>query len=206
MLQPIWLIPQSCTQKTVDLKETLWISLRDNAWIYVATVPERLTVLCKGQKPTDIEIKCNDVLTFLSACTGTVIIRSVTVPSVNNTDKDINQPLNLTYECCEMTVDALPLGEIQLETPIESIPTHDWDLHLANHKVENVQKLFDEQELKVAHTAEKNMPLLSMIAIMIFVVFLAFCVVAAFAFAVGTVGYGLWGGGILTIIHVEQLF
>jgi hypothetical protein len=34
-----------------------------------------------------------------------------------------------------MTVDALPLGEIKLETPIKSIPTHDGELHLANHKV-----------------------------------------------------------------------
>ena len=86
----------------------------------------------------------------------TVIIRSLTVHSVNNTGKYINQPLNLTHDCCEMNVHALPLGEIQLETPIKSIPTHDWDLHLANHKVENVQRLFDEQEWKVTHTAEKN--------------------------------------------------
>ena len=31
MLQSIRLIPQSCTKKVVELKETLWISLRDNA-------------------------------------------------------------------------------------------------------------------------------------------------------------------------------
>ena len=122
MLQPIQLIPRSCTQRIVDLKETLWISLGDNAWIYVAPVPERLTVLCIGQKPTDVEITGSGVLTFLSDCTGygnTVIIRSLTVHSVNNTGKDINQPLNLSHDCCEMNVDALPLGEIQLETPIK---------------------------------------------------------------------------------------
>ena len=58
MLQPIrlTLVPQSCTEWNVDLKKTFWISLRDNAWIYMAPVPERLTVLCIGQKPTDIEI------------------------------------------------------------------------------------------------------------------------------------------------------
>jgi hypothetical protein len=115
MLQPIWLIPQSCTQRIVDLRETFWVSVRDNAWIYVAPVPERLTVLCVGQKPTDVEIKGSGVLTLLSDCTGygnTVIIRSLTVHSVNNTGKDINQPLNLTHDCCEINVDALPLGEI----------------------------------------------------------------------------------------------
>jgi len=133
----------------VDLKETLWISLRDSAWIYMAPVPKCLTVLCIGQKPTYIEITGSGVLTFLSTCTGygnTVIIRSLIVHSVNNTNKGINQPLSLTHYCCEVTVDALPLGKIQLETPIKSIPTHDGDLHLANHKVENVQKLVDGQE------------------------------------------------------------
>ena len=84
------------------------------------------------------------------------MIRSLTVHFINNTGKDINQPLNLTHDCCEMNVDALPLGELQLEIPIKSIPTHDGDLHFANHKVENVQKLVDEQEWKVTHTAEKN--------------------------------------------------
>jgi len=90
----------------------------------VALVPERLTVLCVGQKPTDVEIKGSGLLTFLSDCTShgnTVIIRSLTVHSVNNTVKVINHPLNLTHDCCEMTVDALPLGEIQLGTPMKKI-------------------------------------------------------------------------------------
>jgi hypothetical protein len=177
MLQSIRLIPQSRIQKTVDLKETLWISLRDNAYIYVAPVPERLTVLCTGQKPTDVEIKGSGVFTFLSACTvyeNTVIIRSLTAHSVNNTDKDINRTLNLTHDCCEMTVDALSLGKIELETPIKSIPTHDGDFHLANHKNENVEKFVDEQEWKVKHTAGKNMSMLSMIGTMPFVVFFSF--------------------------------
>jgi hypothetical protein len=60
------------------------------------------------------------ILAFLSACTGygnTVIITSLTVHFVNNSDKDINQPLNLTHDSCEMIVEALPLGKIQLVTP-----------------------------------------------------------------------------------------
>jgi hypothetical protein len=57
-----------------------------------------------------------------------------------------------------MTVDALPFGEIQLETQIKTILTHDWDLHLANYKVENDQKL-GEQKGKVPHAAEKKMSL-----------------------------------------------
>ena len=148
--------------------------------------------------PPDVEITGSGVLTCLFTCTGYVntdIIRSVTVHSVNNTDKDINHPLNLTHDCRQMTVDAIRLGEIQLEIPIKTIPSHHGDLHLANCKVENVQKLVYQQEWKVTHTAEKNMSWLSTIGTVTFVVFLAFCDdVAASATAVGTVGYRLRGG------------
>jgi hypothetical protein len=51
-----------------------------------------------------------------------------------------------------MTVDAIPLGKIQLESHIKSVSTHDGDLHLANHKNENAEKLVDEKEWKVKHT------------------------------------------------------
>jgi len=49
----------------VDLKETFWITLRENAWIYVAPVPKHLTELYIRQKPTDIEITGSGVLMFL---------------------------------------------------------------------------------------------------------------------------------------------
>lgn len=139
----------------------------------MAPVPERLTMLCKGQKPIDIEISSSGVLSFLSDCTvygNKVMISSLTVHSVNNTGKDINQQLDLTHDCCKMTVDALPLGEIRLEIPIKSISTHDGDLNFSNHKVENVQKLADEQEWKVTNSAERKMSLISMIGTMVLVV------------------------------------
>jgi len=55
----------------------------------VAPVPESLTVLCKGQKPSDIEIKGNGVLIFLSDRTGygNNVITALSVHSANNTGK-----------------------------------------------------------------------------------------------------------------------
>jgi hypothetical protein len=177
MLQPIRLISQSCGQRIIDLKERLWIPVKDNAWIYVAPVPEHLTVLHTGQKSADVEITGSGVLTFLAASTGyenTAIIRSLTVHSVNNTAKGINQPLNFTNDCCEINVDTLPSGAIQLEAPIKSIQTHDENLHLANHKIDNVQKLV-EQEQNVTHTSGKNMSFLSLIVTDFFSVFFLLC-------------------------------
>jgi hypothetical protein len=173
LLQPIREIPSSCKQRSLDLKETLWIPLRDNVWIYVAPVPEHLTVLCVGQQPTDVEIAGSGVFTFLSTCTGygnTVIIRSVTIHTVNATGKTIMPPLNSPHDCCEMTVDTLVLGDLQTETPIKSIPTHDEDLHLAKHKVETVSNYVDKQEWKAKHLTGNHMSLLSIFGTMIFVV------------------------------------
>ena len=180
MLQPIRLIPQSCSQKIIELKDTLWITLGDNAWIYVAPVPERLTVLCTGQRPADVEITGSGVLTFLAACTSygnTAIIRSLAVYSINNTAKGLNKPLNFTHDCCEMNMDKLSLGAMQLKDPIKNIPKHDEDLHLASRKIEDVQNLVDEQEQKVTHTSGKNMSLLSMFGTVVFVVF--FCLLCS---------------------------
>jgi hypothetical protein len=177
MLQPVQLLPQSCTQRILDLKETLGIPLGDNAWMYVTPVPEHLTVLCEGQKPTDVEITGSGVFTFLSACTGygnTVIIRSVSIHSVNKTRKDIMPPLNMTHDCCGMAVDAVVLGELQLETQLKNIPIHEEDLNLVSHKVENVQNLVNKQECKARHSVGKRMSLLSVIGTVIFVVLFTF--------------------------------
>jgi hypothetical protein len=135
------------------------VGVIDNAWIYVAPVRKRLTVLCKGQKPTDIEIKGSGVLTCLSDCTGygkNVVITEPILHSVNNTGKSDIYPLNLTPDCCEVTVDTLTFCEIKLEIPVKGVSTHEEEMRLANHKVDRVQELVSEQEWKVNHTAEKE--------------------------------------------------
>jgi hypothetical protein len=130
-LQPVQVIPPGCKRQTVESKETLWIPLVDNTWLFVAPAPERLTVLCKGHNPTDVEVKDSGVLTFLSECTGygnNVLIKSFIVHSINNTGKTDHRPLSLLPDCCEGTVDALPLGELKLNLP-KGIATHNEDLH-----------------------------------------------------------------------------
>jgi hypothetical protein len=75
----------------VELKDTLWIPLRDNSWIYVAPATTRMTVLCSDQNPTNVEIKGSGILTFLADCTGygdKAMRRSLTFRYVNHTQKD----------------------------------------------------------------------------------------------------------------------
>jgi hypothetical protein len=154
MLQPIRIVPKTCNQRILDLKETLWIPLKENSWIYVAPKPNQLTVLCPDQAPTDIEITNSGILTFLADCTSygdRVMIRSITSHLVNDTQKDIIPALHLPFDCCETSASQIHLDELQLETPLKNILTHNEELRLASYKI-YVQKLIEEQEWKLKHS------------------------------------------------------
>jgi hypothetical protein len=158
MLQPIRTVPKTCTQRILELKETLWILLRDNSWIYVAPAMTRMTVLCSDQNPTDIDIEGSGILTFLADCTvygDQAMIRSLTSQYVNHTQKDIIPPLYLPFDCCETRENRIHLDELQLETPLKNILTHNDELQLASYKVKVVQKLIEEQEWKLNHADRK---------------------------------------------------
>jgi hypothetical protein len=159
MLQPIRTVPKTCTQRILELKETLWIPLKDNSWIYVAPEMTRMTVLCSDQNSTDMELEGSGILTFLADCTGygdQAMIRSLTSQYVNNTQKDIIPLLYLHFNCCETSENRIHLDELQLETPLKNILTHNDELLLASYKVKEVQKLIEEEEWKLGHTDRAN--------------------------------------------------
>ena len=110
----------------------------------------------------------------LTECKKTVVIKSVTTNSFNNTRKDVTQSLNLIYDCCWMAADEILFGEQQLEILKKSNPNHDENLHLTSYKLVNFQNLIDKEKLKFKHWAGKHMPLLSIIVTTLFVVFLSF--------------------------------
>jgi hypothetical protein len=157
MLQPIRMIPKSCTQKILEIRETLWTPLKDNSWLFVAPVPDHLTTVCSGQKPSDIEIKDSGMLTFLSDCTGygdKIMIRSITTHYVNRTGKDIIPELELPFDCCDSGINKINLDELQLESPIKNVLMHYDELGIASYKVSEVEKLIEEQEWKLKHSAK----------------------------------------------------
>jgi hypothetical protein len=70
MLQSIRTIPASCSHRLIELNQTLWTQLDDNEWLYVASLPYTLTVLCSKLEPTDIEITDTGKLKLNSMCKG----------------------------------------------------------------------------------------------------------------------------------------
>jgi hypothetical protein len=118
-----------------------------------------MTVLCPDQEPTDVEIKGSGILTFLTDCMGygdRVMIRSITSHYVNHIRKDIIPLLYLPFDCCETGGNKIHFDELQLETPLKNILTHNDELQLASYKVNDVQKLIEEQQWKLKHTSKTH--------------------------------------------------
>jgi hypothetical protein len=159
LLQPIRTVPKNCTQRIIELRETLWTPLRDNSWIFVAPTIDHITVICPGQEPSEIEIKDGGTLTFLADCTGygeKIMMRSITTHSVNRTNKDIIPPLQLEVNCCETQFNTISLNELQLESPIKNILTHNDELEMASYKIKDVERLIADQEWKMKHSTNTS--------------------------------------------------
>jgi hypothetical protein len=65
---------------------------------------------------------------------------------VNHTEKDIIPPPYLPFNCCETSENRIHSDELQSETPLKNILTHNDELQLAKYKVNKVQKLTEEQK------------------------------------------------------------
>jgi hypothetical protein len=142
MLQSVRAIPTSCSQRVVEITQTVWTQLDDNEWLYVAPRPEVLTVLCSKHEPSDTETVGTGKLKLHSACKGygsRILIQAQTTMSINNTDKDIIPPLSLDYDCCLSEEKNAKLNKIRLDLPLKNVITRLDDLRLASRKVEEVE-------------------------------------------------------------------
>jgi len=60
--------------------------------------------------------------------------------------------LSLEFECCEVQGKNFSLNKIHLNLPLNNAIHHLDDLKVANHKVEEVERLTEEQEWKLKHS------------------------------------------------------
>jgi hypothetical protein len=92
MFQSTRTIPSSCSQRVVEINQTIWTRLDDNEWLYVAPRPDVLTVLRSKYEPSDTEIVGTGKLILYSTCKAygpRFLVQARTIMSSSNTDKDI---------------------------------------------------------------------------------------------------------------------
>ena len=103
MIETIRTIPDSCSQRIVDLNHTLWKQLDSNEWLFVAPTMDVLTVLCSKHEPMDVKLLGTGRLQVNPMCKayGSRILIQSHAPIVSNrTSKDIIPSMSLEYDCC----------------------------------------------------------------------------------------------------------
>lgn len=179
MLQHVKEVPLDCSQRIAKLTRTLWTQINNNEWLFVSPNPETLTVSCQGQQPSDVILNGTGKIKFFKTCKGygsTTIIQSQGTVRTNVTSYDIIPSAALEYDCCIYGDQKVNLSEILLNLPMKHMVNHLADLDVASHKVEEVEKLLDEQEWKMKHyNTYKHMSFLSYIGSTVMVMIVITC-------------------------------
>ena len=155
ILQALRTIPSTCSQRIAELNQTIWTQLDNNEWLFVAPKPEVLTVLCSRYEPSEVTLIGTGKLKLNNMCRGygtRILIQTQLTISTNNTDKDIIPQLPLEFDCCEVQGKNFSLNSIHLNLPLNNVIHHLDDLKVANHKVEEVERLIEEQDWKLRHS------------------------------------------------------
>ena len=124
-----------------------------------------LTVLCSKHEPMDVKLLGTGKLQLNPMCRAygnKILIQSHATIVSNRTNKDIIPPMSLEYDCCSGIDKNFKLNELRLRIPLRSFASSLDDLKIASHKVEDVEKLLLEQDVKIKHsTIDSHLSLLS---------------------------------------------
>jgi hypothetical protein len=92
------------------------------------------------------------MLTILSDCGDKIMTRSVTAHHIIHTKKDIFLPGELQLDCSESVTNRINWDELQLESPAKDVLIHSDEWKIAGYEVKDVEKLLEEQDLKLKHS------------------------------------------------------
>jgi hypothetical protein len=146
-------------QRRAELHQTILTKLDKNEWLFVVPKPEVLTVLCSKHESSDVTLIVTWKLKLSNPCKGyrsRILIQTQLNISTNNTGKYIIPHFPLELDCFELQGRNFSLNDIHLNLPLNNIIHHLDDLKVAKHKVEEVEKLIEEQDWKLRHSNMDN--------------------------------------------------
>jgi hypothetical protein len=73
------------------------------------------------------------------------------IATTNNTDKDIIPPITLDFDCSVLEDKRIKLNNLRLDLTLKNVVNHLDDLRTSSHKIEEVERLINEQEWKMKH-------------------------------------------------------
>jgi hypothetical protein len=124
LVQTLNSIPSSCSQRIVELNQTLWTQLDNSERLYVAPKPDVLTVLCSKHEPKDVKLLGTGKLLLGAMCEAygcRILIQSHRTLISIRTSKDVILPVSLEYGCCDSVNHNFKLNELHLHIPLRSV-------------------------------------------------------------------------------------
>lgn len=64
--------------------------------------------------------------------------------------------VELSFDCCETPEETATFEKLEFDVPLQNVLSHNDDLKFAGHKIEEIQKLIDDQEWKLNHNEKTN--------------------------------------------------
>ena len=166
-----------------------------------------LTILCSKHEPSDVTLIGTGKLKLNNLCKGygsRILIQAQLTISTNNTDKDIIPHFPLVFDFCEVQGRNFSLNNLRLNLPLTNVIRHLDDLMVANHKMEEVEKLIEEQDWKLKHSnMDYHLSFLSYVGMITTTLTFSFCFIVAVA-SIALSCVQVFQGGGKTMIHAQQ--
>lgn len=148
------MVPGSCTQRMVQIDNTLWIKLLGNEWLHITPTPEIFTYVCGNDPPQSQTIYGRGKIQLRRGCKGYTAhttIYAYNTFTTNVTLPDIIPVAPVDFDCC-LTPEQLPyLDKIKLNLPLSNVLSHADELKITSHKIEEVNNLINNEKWKLEH-------------------------------------------------------
>ena len=143
------------------LSNTLLTQFTNNSWIYFASHPDIMTILCHNNKPVDLRLKGVGKLQVYPGCKGYSTSDLLYGSSiVGNTSAQITEHLvsqiDLQYACCQELGVKINFRQLPVEVAYWETVAYLDDLRYASRKVSDLLEGANEQEWKNNHVAYRN--------------------------------------------------
>jgi hypothetical protein len=141
-------VPKSCEVRVIELVKTYWIPLfMSNQWLYVTPKSEKLSVLC-GENAKQVDLTGRGKLTLHPGCkayTSYVTLYAMST-NVKNISNDFLPIVSMDFDCCSLFEQTRDFSQLSLSIPLSNILSSVDDLRVASHKIDEVEKMIDEQK------------------------------------------------------------
>lgn len=143
-------IPNNCEFRFFKLSKTFWIPLHlSNQSLFVTPQVETFTDLCP-QETTTLTLRKEGKLSLKPGCKGyTSYITLYAVSTLTtNVTSDYVPAAPVNFDCCFQDLKDVKFEQLPLHVPLVNIMSSVDNLRLASLKVDDVQQLIKEQEMK----------------------------------------------------------